>query len=96
MVHPASAAQAARYYPGCGQPGRIPRLGSGGVYLRAVYLGFGRKCDAHHIIEQGVRALLSFGTIGSMTNQTPEDWKSLRELTRHNNRWFNKYLWKRS
>jgi aryl-alcohol dehydrogenase-like predicted oxidoreductase len=24
------------------------------------------------------------------------DWQSLRELTRHNNRWFNKYLWKRS
>src|SRR6266436_9989463 len=50
MVHPTSAAKAARYRPGCGQPRRVPRLGLGGVYFRAVYLGFGRKRDADHII----------------------------------------------
>src|SRR5262249_23601610 len=31
-----------------------------GIYFRAVYLRFGRKCDAHHIIEPGVRPLLFF------------------------------------
>src|SRR6266576_5235237 len=94
MVHPTSPAKAARHRPGCGQPGRISRLGPGGVYFRAVYLGFGRKCDADYIIQSGVRPLLFLRAIAH-NEISDTDWKSLHELTNSKHGWFNKYLWKR-
>jgi aryl-alcohol dehydrogenase-like predicted oxidoreductase len=68
-----------------------------GVPVGAVVLAFLR---AHPfkvvpIVGCGTPAHLA-ASIEALDFALPDsDWKSLRELTSHKNRWFNKYLWKR-
>ena len=68
-----------------------------GVPVGAVVLAFLRSHPFRvvPIVGCGTSAHLAASIEGLDFALSDADWRNLRELTRHNNRWFNKYLWKR-
>ncbi len=68
-----------------------------GVPVGAVVLAFLRShpFDVVPIVGCGTAAHLADSIEALDFVLSDADWKRLRELTSHKNRWFNKYLWKR-